>query len=388
MDFMTFSCTQEILEEIKAGRMVILVDAEDRENEGDLLLAADFVTPQAINFMARFGRGLICLTLTQERCRRLNLPPMTALRNTKYGTAFTVSIEAAVGVTTGVSAADRARTVQAAVAAEACAEDIVQPGHIFPVAAQPGGVLVRAGHTEAGCDLAQLAGLTPAAVICEVMNEDGSMARTPELIAFAARHQLKIGTIADLIHYRSRTETIVERVTERPMQTAYGLFHAILYRDKPVGAPHIALVHGVLRPDCDALVRVHEPFSTLDLLDIGVSTHSWPLHAALQEIAAHACGVAVLLNCSGSNKDLFNIFNSSALPEKSVVTQSAADFKTYGIGAQILRDLGVSKMRVLSSPRSLDAISYYGIDVCGLMSMPDAALSDAAHQDDQKVKPG
>ena len=233
---MTLASTLEIIAELKAGRMVILVDEEDRENEGDLVIAAEFVTPEAINFMARYGRGLICLTLTQERCKQLNLPLMTYRNGTQYGTAFTVWIEAAEGVTTGISAADRARTIAAAVAPDAKAEHIVQPGHVFPIMAQPGGVLVRAGHTEAGCDFAALAGLTPAAVICEVIKDDGTMARLPDLMEFAKEHGLKIGTIADLIHYRSRTESIVERIGERTMQTAHGAFRAVMYLDQPSGS--------------------------------------------------------------------------------------------------------------------------------------------------------
>src|SRR6201988_1063282 len=234
--------------DIRAGRMVVVVDDEDRENEGDLTLAAEFVTPEAINFMARYGRGLICLTLTQDRCKQLNLPLMTYKNGTQYGTAFTVSIEAAEGGTTGISAAGRARTIATAVAHDARAEHIVQPGHVFPIMAQPGGVLVRAGHTEAGCDLTALAGLTPAAVICEVIKDDGTMARLPDLIEFAQEHGLKIGTIADLIHYRSRTESIVSRVAERTMQTAHGAFRAVLYQDQPSGSPHLALVRGTPSP--------------------------------------------------------------------------------------------------------------------------------------------
>lgn len=228
---MTLATTPDIIAELKAGRMVILVDEEDRENEGDLVIAAEFVTPEAINFMARYGRGLICLTLTQERCKQLHLPLMTYRNGTQYGTAFTVSIEAAEGVTTGISAADRAHTIKTAVAKHVRADEIVQPGHVFPIMAQPGGVLVRAGHTEAGCDFTALAGLTPAAVICEIIKDDGTMARLPDLIEFAKEHNLKIGTIADLIHYRSRTESIIERVAERTMQTAHGTFRAVLYRD-------------------------------------------------------------------------------------------------------------------------------------------------------------
>jgi 3,4-dihydroxy 2-butanone 4-phosphate synthase/GTP cyclohydrolase II len=248
--------------------MVILVDEEDRENEGDLVLAADHVTPEAINFMARFGRGLICLTLTRERCERLRLPPMTSRNGTAHGTAFTVSIEAAEGVTTGISAADRARTVQAAVARDAQPSDLVQPGHIFPLQAQDGGVLMRAGHTEAGCDLAAMAGLSPAAVICEIMNDDGTMARLPDLQVFAREHGVKIGTIADLIAFRSHNESLIERVGQRSLVTPQGPFEAIVYRDRS-GGVHLALRHGRWTPGTEVLVRVHEPFTALDLLEIG-----------------------------------------------------------------------------------------------------------------------
>ena len=256
---MTLVPTLEIIAELKAGRMVVLVDEEDRENEGDVVVAADFVTPEAINFMARHARGLICLTLTEERCRQLALPLMVSANRSGQGTNFTLSIEAAEGVTTGISAADRARTVRAAVAPDAKPADIVQPGHIFPVMAQPGGVLVRAGHTEAGCDLARMAGLTPAAVICEIMKDDGTMARMPDLLVFAQTHGLKIGAITDLIHYRSRTERIVERIAERPLHTAYGAFRLVVYRDKLTDATHLALVRGPISPDAETLVRVHEP---------------------------------------------------------------------------------------------------------------------------------
>ena len=261
------SPVEDIVAELRAGRMVILVDEEDRENEGDLVLASDHVTPEAINFMARFGRGLICLTLTRERCEFLKLPPMAVQNGTVYSTAFTVSIEAAEGVTTGISAADRARTIQVAVAKNTQANDLVQPGHVFPLQAVAGGVLMRAGHTEAGCDLAAMAGCSPSAVICEIMNDDGTMARLPDLQKFAAQHGLKIGTIADLIHYRSQTESIVERVAERSMQTSYGKFHSIAFRDTPSRGAHLALVHGDISPDKETLVRVHQPVSILDLLD-------------------------------------------------------------------------------------------------------------------------
>src|SRR5512140_425873 len=263
----------EIIAEIRAGRMVVLVDEEDRENEGDLVFAAEFVTPEKINFMARHARGLICLTLTEERCRQLQLAPMAQDNRSSHGTAFTVSIEAATGVTTGISAHDRARTVQVAVARGAQPEDIVQPGHVFPIAAEPGGVLVRAGHTEAGCDLTALAGLTPAAVICEIMKDDGSMARLPDLIEFGKEHGLKIGTIADLIHFRSQTESLVERVAERDIATVHGAFRMIAYREKISGATHVALVRGTIDPDTPTLVRVHEPLSVLHLLDTAPGAH-------------------------------------------------------------------------------------------------------------------
>src|SRR5438309_6460884 len=263
---MSIASTQEIVAEMRAGRMVILVDEEDRENEGDLVLAADFVTPEAINFMAKFGRGLVCLTLTEERCAQLNLSMMTTNNGTSYGTNFTVSIEAAEGVTTGISAADRARTIQMAVAKNAKPSDIVQPGHIFPLKAQKGGVLMRAGHTEAGCDLTEMAGLTPASVICEIIKEDGTMARLPDLLTFAEEHGLKIGTIADLIHYRSQHESLVERVAERALSTEHGEFRLVAFRDKPSGSAHLALVHGEPSVDTEALVRVHQPVSILDLL--------------------------------------------------------------------------------------------------------------------------
>ncbi|WP_118179505.1 bifunctional 3,4-dihydroxy-2-butanone-4-phosphate synthase/GTP cyclohydrolase II [Paraburkholderia phosphatilytica] len=368
---MTLASTLEIIAELKAGRMVILVDEEDRENEGDLVIAAEHCTAEAINFMARYGRGLICLTLTQERCKQLNLPLMTYRNGTQYGTAFTVSIEAAEGVTTGISAADRARTVAVAVGRDTRAEDIVQPGHVFPIMAQPGGVLVRAGHTEAGCDFTALAGLTPAAVICEIIKDDGTMARLPDLMTFADEHKLKIGTIADLIHYRSRTESIVERVAERIMHTAHGPFRAVLYRDQPSGSPHIALVRGTPSPDVDTPVRVHEPLSVLDVLEIGASTHSWSLDAAMREIAERDLGVIVLLNCADSKDQLIDVF--LALDEKDkaeAMKRRPVDFKTYGVGAQILRELGVGRMQVLSNPRRLGSMSGYGLEVTGFVPMP------------------
>ncbi len=369
---MSIATTQEIVSELRAGRMVILVDEEDRENEGDLVMAAEFVTPEAINFMARFGRGLVCLTLTAERCDQLQLSMMTARNGTSYGTNFTVSIEAAEGVTTGISAADRARTVQAAVARHAKAVDIVQPGHIFPLRAQKGGVLMRAGHTEAGCDFAELAGLTPASVICEIMNEDGTMARLPDLIEFGREHKLKIGTIADLIHYRSQNESIVERVGERPMCTVHGNFQAIAYRDKPSGSAHLALVHGKLQPELETLVRVHQPVSILDLLETCATTHSWNVASAMTAICASERGVLVLLNCEESAEQLFTQF--AALTDPSARPQQRAasmDLRTYGIGAQILKDLGVGRMKLLASPRKMPSMTGFDLEVTGYLA-PDA----------------
>ena len=355
-----------IVAELRAGRMVILVDEEDRENEGDLLLAADHVTPEAINFMARFGRGLICLTLTRERCERLRLPPMVPRNGTRHGTAFTVSIEAASGVSTGISAADRARTVQAAVAAGAQAADLVQPGHIFPLQAVDGGVLMRAGHTEAGCDLAAMAGLSPAAVICEIMNDDGTMARLPDLRRFAATHGLKIGTIADLISHRARTESLVERLVERPLATPWGTFQLRAYRDRPSGAAHLALTLGQWNDGDDVAVRVHEPLSMLDVLDAAGGSHSWGLGASLARIAALGRGVAVLLNCGESGAELLE--RVSLAPQPAGAAPSAGrqfDLRTYGVGAQILRDCGVRRMRLLGSPRRMPSMAGYGLEVAG-----------------------
>ncbi len=375
---MSLSSTKEIIAELRAGRMVILVDEEDRENEGDLVLAAEFVTPEAINFMARFGRGLICLTLTEERCEQLALPMMTTRNGTSFGTNFTVSIEAAEGVTTGISAADRARTIEVAVARNAKPSDIVQPGHIFPLRAQKGGVLMRAGHTEAGCDLAELAGLTPAAVICEILKDDGTMARLPDLIEFAQTHGLKIGAIADLIHYRSQTESIVERVAEREMHTAHGTFHAIAFRDKPSSGAHLALVHGEIRPDLEALVRVHQPVSVLDMLETRATTHSWNMAAAMAAIQASERGVIVLLNCEESAEQMFAQF--SALAQSDNHQQPATppraarmDLRTYGIGAQILRELGVGKMKLLANPRKMPSMTGFNLEVTGYQASPEVS---------------
>ena len=364
------SPVEDIVAEIRAGRMVILVDEEDRENEGDLVLAADHVTPEAINFMARFGRGLVCLTLTRERCERLQLPPMVARNGTKMGTAFTVSIEAAEGVTTGISAADRARTVQAAVARAAKPQDLVQPGHIFPLQAVDGGVLMRAGHTEAGCDFAALAGLTPAAVICEIMKDDGTMARLPDLQLFAAEHGLKIGTIADLIHYRSRTESLVEKLGVRPLKTAYGEFLAHAWRDKPSQGLHLALVMGEWSADDAVPVRVHEPLSVLDALEVDRGMHSWSLDASLKHIAAAGRGVAVLLNCGETAEQLLEQFEGTARASQAP-ERGRMDLRTYGVGAQILRECGVRRMDLMGTPRRMPSMAGYGLEVAGYTPRPN-----------------
>lgn len=359
------SPVSEIVAELAAGRMVILVDEEDRENEGDIVIAADHITAESINFMARHARGLICLTLSREMCERLNLPPMVARNGAKHSTAFTVSIEAAEGVTTGISAADRARTVQAAVARDAVAADLVQPGHIFPLQAVDGGVLMRAGHTEAGCDLAAMADCSPASVICEVMNEDGTMARLPDLQIFAAEHGLKIGTIAALIEHRSRTETLVRKVGSREIQTAWGSFTAHAFQDKPSNGVHLALVRGSWSADETVAVRVHEPLSVLDALELNRSLHSWSLDASLAHIAAQNKGVAVLLNCGETGEDLLAQFDGTARPAQAP-ERGRMDLRSYGVGAQILRECGVHKMQLLGTPRRMPSMAAgYGIEITG-----------------------
>jgi 3,4-dihydroxy 2-butanone 4-phosphate synthase / GTP cyclohydrolase II len=357
----------DIIAELRAGRMVVLVDEEDRENEGDLLLGAEFATADAINFMARYGRGLICLTLTEERCRQLNLPLMVSNNRSPLGTNFTLSIEAAEGVTTGISAADRARTVLAAIRPDAGPRDIVQPGHIFPLMAQDGGVLVRAGHTEAGCDLARLAGLMPAAVICEILKDDGEMARLPDLVQFAAQHGLKIGTITDLIQYRSRTESLVTRVAERDIETVHGIFRLFAYSDRIGHETHLALVKGDVSTTKEVLVRVHEPASLIDLLDAGSTSHSWNFHDALATIASANCGVVLLLHRAETAAELLD----RAKAEKSDSQPAKMALRNYGIGAQILKDLKVKKMRVLGLPRRMPSMSGFDLEVTGYMQPDD-----------------
>ncbi|HOY70419.1 MAG TPA: bifunctional 3,4-dihydroxy-2-butanone-4-phosphate synthase/GTP cyclohydrolase II [Methylotenera sp.] len=356
------STAAEIIEEIKQGRMVVLVDDEHRENEGDLVLAAEFATPEHINFMAKFGRGLICLTLTEARCNQLNLTQMVQKNGARMGTNFTISIEAAEGVTTGISAADRARTVQAAVAKQAKPQDIVSPGHIFPLAAQNGGVLVRAGHTEAGCDLAQLAGLEPASVICEILKDDGNMARLPDLMTFAAEHGLKIGTIADLIHHRAETERLIERAAERMVQTPYGEMKLIAYRDKIAKATHLALIKGSPNPAQETLVRVHEPLSVFDLLDSSSCTHSWNTLKAMQTIAQAEAGVMVLLHQPETGEMIVERIQGADEP-----IRFNQELRTYGIGSQILLDCGVGKMRLLANPRKMPSMAGFGLEVTGYL---------------------
>jgi 3,4-dihydroxy 2-butanone 4-phosphate synthase/GTP cyclohydrolase II len=359
---MPISPIPELVAELAAGRMIILVDEEDRENEGDLVFASDLVTPEAINFMARFGRGLICLTLTRERCEYLQLPPMAARNGTKHSTAFTVSIEAATGVTTGISAADRARTVQVAVARDSVPRDLVQPGHIFPLQAQDGGVLMRAGHTEAGCDLARMAGLSPSAVICEIMKDDGTMARLPDLQEFAREHNIKIGTIADLITYRSGNESLIECLHQDRLTTPWGAFDSRVYRDR-TGQVHLALSAGAWTDEDEVLVRVHEPLSVMDLLDIGRARHSWSLPQALTTLQENGRGVAVLLNVAQDAQALLGV----ALPPTGEPPRTSMDLRTYGVGAQILRDLGIRRMKLLSNQRRMPSMVGYGLEVTGFM---------------------
>jgi 3,4-dihydroxy 2-butanone 4-phosphate synthase/GTP cyclohydrolase II len=361
------SPVEDIVADMRAGKIVILVDEEDRENEGDLVLASDHVSAEGINFMARYGRGLICLTLTRERCERLQLPPMTARNGDKKGTAFTASIEAAEGVTTGISAADRARTVQAAVDKDAVPADLVQPGHIFPLQAVDGGVLMRAGHTEAGCDLAAMAGCTPSSVICEIMKDDGTMARLPDLQLFASEHGLKIGTIADLIEYRSRVESLIQKVGSRTVNTAAGEFTAHAFRDTTGHGVHLALVKGTWTDTDTVPARVHEPLSVLDALETGRTMHSWSLDTALAHIATEGKGVVVLLNCGESGEQLLSQFEGTA-KSAHAPERGRMDLRTYGIGAQILRQCGVHKMRLMGSPRRMPSMTGYGLEITGYIS--------------------
>ncbi|WP_018227840.1 bifunctional 3,4-dihydroxy-2-butanone-4-phosphate synthase/GTP cyclohydrolase II [Methyloversatilis universalis] len=353
---------KDIIADIKAGRMVILVDEEDRENEGDVVLAAEFVTPEAINFMVKHCRGLVCLTLTEERCAQLGLKQMVRDNRTPHGTAFTASIEAATGVTTGISAHDRARTIQVAVARNAKPEDIVMPGHIFPLQAQKGGVLIRAGHTEAGCDLAQLAGLEPAGVICEILKDDGTMARLPDLIEFAAEHGLKIGAIRDLIAYRAANEALVREVSKREVSNAYGRFTLHGFEDTTTGEIHLALVKGDITPEVETLVRVHEPISVLDFLDAGNDRHSFSIDRAMQLINEAGSGVIVMLRRTETDADLRGL-----LTDPTAAPAVRWDARTFGVGAQILRSLNVRKMRLLASPRKIPSMAGFDLELTGYL---------------------
>ena len=360
-----FSSIDDIIADIRAGKMVIMVDDESRENEGDLLMAAEKVRPEDINYMATHGRGLICLTLSRERCAQLRLPLMVSGTDQHHATNFTISIEAAEGITTGISAHDRARTVQAAVAPHAKPEDLSQPGHIFPVMAQPGGVLTRAGHTEAGCDLARLAGLESAAVIVEILNEDGSMARRPDLERFARTHGVRIGTIADLIRYRLEKERNVERIAEHRVQTEYGEFTLVCFDDRINRAVHVALVKGDLSKDSNPLVRVHLQDTLGDVIGVKSRTLGWPLDAAVERIAREKVGVVVLLREQESSRDFMDAVDALVRSKDDLTARRAGDnvFRTYGVGAQILRDLGLSRIRVLSAPKQMHAISGFDLEI-------------------------
>ncbi|MDH0288038.1 bifunctional 3,4-dihydroxy-2-butanone-4-phosphate synthase/GTP cyclohydrolase II [Pseudomonas sp. GD04087] len=358
---MALNSIEELLDDMRQGKMVILMDDEDRENEGDLIIASECVRTEDINFMARFARGLICMPMTRERCERLGIPLMVQRNGSGFGTKFTVSIEAAEGVTTGISAADRARTVQAAAAKNAVAADIVSPGHIFPLMSQPGGVLARAGHTEAACDLARMAGFEPSGVICEIMNDDGTMARRPELEEFAKQHDIKIGTIADLIHYRLIHERTVERLAEQPLDTELGQFKLITYRDSVEGDVHLALTLGNICAEEPTLVRVHNPDPLRDLLMVNQAGR-WSLRAAMAKVAEAGTGVVLLLGHQVGGDDLLahvrEITNTPAPAQKPTTTYS-----TVGAGSQILRDLGVRKMRLMSAPMRFNAISGFDLEV-------------------------
>jgi len=355
----------ELLDDIGEGRMVVVMDDADRENEGDLIMAASKVRPEDVNFMARFGRGLICLSLTRERCQQLNLPLMVNQNQTRFATNFTVSIEAAEGITTGISAYDRAHTIRTAVKPDASRSDLSQPGHVFPLMAQPGGVLSRAGHTEASVDLAMLAGLEPAAVLVEILNEDGSMARRPQLEVFAREHGLKIGTIADLIHYRMQTEKTVELICTHPVETDFGPFTMHTYRDTIDGRLHLVLMRGKVDPDEPFLVRVHVQNPLSDVLMVHRSDFGLPLRTALAEVAAADSGMVLVLGADHSEDELLRWINQQQQPlvASNGDNRRARELRTYGIGAQIIADLGVRKMRVMSAPLKLSGLAGFGLEV-------------------------
>ncbi|ABC32606.1 3,4-dihydroxy-2-butanone 4-phosphate synthase [Hahella chejuensis KCTC 2396] len=376
---MQLNSVEELIQDIRQGKMVILMDDEDRENEGDLIMAAEMVRPEDINFMAKHARGLICLPMTRERCQYLGLNPMVNANNAQFATAFTVSIEAAEGVTTGISAADRAHTIRVAVGRNTKPTDLVQPGHIFPLTAQPGGVLSRAGHTEAGCDLARLAGCEPAAVIVEIMNEDGTMARRPELEAFAREHSLKIGTIADLIHYRATTEQTIERLEENELPTEYGNFKLVTYKDTIQENIHLALVMGEPSPDKPVLVRVHFADVLKDLFGaIRPGSESWPIGKALAKVAEEGEGVVILLDSESGEQDISERVHDFFKPKKKRsgnVSPVSGAYLTIGTGSQILRDLGVGKMRVMSAPMKFSALSGFDLEVVEYVPFCGEAVS-------------
>jgi 3,4-dihydroxy 2-butanone 4-phosphate synthase / GTP cyclohydrolase II len=366
------SSIDDILADLRAGRMVVIMDDEDRENEGDLVMAADAVRAEDVNFMARFGRGLICLTLTRERCRELRLPLMVSETDADHRTNFTLSIEAAEGVTTGISAHDRAQTIRVAVNPEARPEDLRQPGHVFPLMAQPGGVLTRAGHTEAGCDLARLAGRLPAAVIVEILNDDGTMARRADLEGFADRHGLKIGTIADLIRYRLEKERSIECIYERPVNTEFGAFRLRAYEDHVHRAVHLALVRGEFSAETTPLVRVHVMDTMRDTLGVQTEPPGWSLHSAMERVAAEEHGVVILLRWQETPADLIDAMQAVGRPRAR--RTSGPVLRTYGIGAQILRDLGISRMRVLSAPKQMHGLAAFGLEVTSYVDAPAKTL--------------
>jgi 3,4-dihydroxy 2-butanone 4-phosphate synthase / GTP cyclohydrolase II len=353
----------EILEDLRRGKMAVIMDDEDRENEGDLIMAADCVRAEDVNFMARYGRGLICLTLTRERCRQLRLPLMVSETDGAHRTNFTLSIEAAEGVTTGISAHDRAHTIKTAVSPKARPEDLRQPGHIFPLMAQPGGVLTRAGHTEAGCDLARLAGFSPAATIVEILNDDGSMARRPDLERFAHAHGLKIGTIADLIRYRLKNERSIERIYDQPVDTEFGSFQLCCYEDHVHRNVHIALVKGDLNSGLPPLVRVHIKDTLRDLVGVRSENLGWPLRAAVGRVAAESSGVVVILRAEETPREFMDSVRQIDAKPSIPRHAGATVLRTYGIGAQILKDLGLKRMRVLSAPKQLQGLSAFDLEV-------------------------
>ena len=360
-----FTDIEDIIADIRAGKMVIMVDDENRENEGDLLMAAEKVRPENINYMARYGRGLICLTLSRERCAQLRIPLMVHETDEHHATNFTISIEAAEGITTGISAHDRAKTVQVAVAPDAKPDDLKQPGHIFPVVAQPGGVLARAGHTEAGCDLTRLAGFESAAVIVEILNEDGSMARRPDLEKFARKHSIKIGTIADLIRYRLEKERYVERIDKRPVQTAHGDFTLYCYDDHLNQTIHLALVKGDVQGSTEPLVRVHLQDTLGDVLGIQSPALGWPMDSVIERISREDVGVIVMLRDQQSSRELMDVVGSLSEVTDDLESRRSGDevLRTYGVGAQILKDLRVQRMRVLSAPKQMYAISGFDLEI-------------------------